>query len=284
MSPSPTITVLMAVYNGERYLRQAMDSILRQSWTDFEFLIINDGSTDSTGEILESYQDKRLCVIHTPNQGLTKALRLGIDQARGEFVARMDADDISLPHRLALQRDYMYRHEDAVVIHGLVDCVDGSGRVIKRKVGNADPDLVTRWFLLWQNRLYHSTAMIRKQALNRYSINYRTQFRRSQDYDLWCSLSQLGAIVAVPEAVVLHRVHPKSISHKKRKGHLEDVAQIIRDNWSRYGITISKETAYELTLISEQTAIHPWVPSYGHLSHSLADLFDTARKVFCRKI
>jgi glycosyltransferase involved in cell wall biosynthesis len=283
MVAKPTISVLMAVYNGERYLRQAVDSVLAQTWEDFEFIIVNDGSTDSTPEILESYNDKRILVTHTPNQGLTRALSLGVKLARGEFLARMDADDISLPDRLNLQKEFMDRHPGAVVVHGLVDRIDGFGRTIMRKAGNAHPDLVTRWYLVWQNHLYHSTAMIRKDIMDRYGINYRIQLRRTQDYDLWCKLSHLGGIVAVPRVILCHRIHPQSISHRMMRGHVNDVASCIRENWKRYGIFIPQETASELALISNQTMVHPLTLHYHSLYSSLLDLFDTIRQRFVRK-
>lgn len=283
MSVNPTITVLMAVYNGERYLRQAVDSILAQTWEDFEFIIVNDGSTDSTPEILESYTDKRILVTHTPNQGLTRALSLGVKLARGEFLARMDADDISLPHRLALQKQYMDRYSSAVMVHGLVDRIDSSGRTIMRKAGNEDPDLVTRWYLVWQNRIYHSTAMIRKEILDRNGLNYRIQLRRTQDYDLWCKLSHLGGIVAVPQVIVCHRIHTQSISHRLMRGHVNDFASSIRENWKRYGVFISQETASELAVISNQTMVHPLTPHYHSLYSSILDLFDTIRQRFVKK-
>ncbi|MCP8319033.1 MAG: glycosyltransferase, partial [Candidatus Methylarchaceae archaeon HK01B] len=128
---SPKITILMSVYNGEKYLREAIDSILNQTFKDFEFLIINDGSTDRTVEILRSYHDSRIKIItNEKNMGLTKSLNKGLKIARSEYVARMDADDISYPRRLEVQYEYMKKNPDVGIVGSWNDVIDDKGNTI----------------------------------------------------------------------------------------------------------------------------------------------------------
>src|SRR4051812_26679567 len=126
MAASPTVSVLMAVYNGEQYLREAVNSILSQTFKDFEFIIIDDGSTDRSPELLASYAraDSRVKLISRPNKGLTKSLNEGLHAARGEFVARMDGDDISLPERFERQVSYLREHPEVVLVGSRVEFID----------------------------------------------------------------------------------------------------------------------------------------------------------------
>jgi len=129
----PKVTVLMPVYNGERYLNEAVDSILGQTFTDFEFLIIDDASTDKTPEILRSYDDPRIRVVtNEENLGLSKSLNKGLALARGEFIARMDADDVSYPYRLQVQHEFMTQHPGAGVIGSWAEYIDRKGEIVHR--------------------------------------------------------------------------------------------------------------------------------------------------------
>src|SRR5262245_23685731 len=125
----PRVTVLMAVYNGERYLAEAIDGILQQVWRDFEFLIVNDGSTDSSVEILQRYadQDSRIRLVMRENRGLTRSLHDGVLEAKGKLIARMDADDVSLPERLSRQVAAFDRDPKLVVCGSAHDCIDQNG-------------------------------------------------------------------------------------------------------------------------------------------------------------
>ena len=127
---SPIVSVVMSVLNGERFLREAVESILDQSLREFEFIIINDGSTDFSGSILDSYQhkDPRLRVVHQENMGLVESLNRGCGLARGKYIARMDADDIAIQDRLRWQADFMETHPEVGVVGGAVEVIDTTGR------------------------------------------------------------------------------------------------------------------------------------------------------------
>ena len=131
MLVNPIVTVLMSVYNGERYLNEAIDSILAQTFTDFEFLIIDDASTDSTPKILHSYDDPRIRIVtNEENLGLTKSLNKGLALAQGEYIARMDADDISLPERLMMQLNFLIDNKTVPLVGSGAIMIDEDGKSI----------------------------------------------------------------------------------------------------------------------------------------------------------
>lgn len=127
---SPKVSVVMSVYNGEKYLPETIDSILNQTFKDFEFIIINDGSTDKTAKILTSYDDPRIRIFNQENMGLTKSLNRAISLAKGEYIARMDADDISYPERLKKQVDYLNKNPDIGLVGSKYIRIDKRGRKI----------------------------------------------------------------------------------------------------------------------------------------------------------
>ena len=185
---SPKVTVLMSVYNGEEYLREAIESILNQTFEDFEFLIINDGSTDSSRDIVLSYRDPRAKLIDNEvNIGLTRSLNRGLELARGEYIARMDADDVSLAERLEKQVSYLETRPEIGVLGTWVKYIDGYGRSIKEMHPPMGPDLI-KWSLLFGNRLVHSSVMIQSAILEQVGT-YSNEMIVAQDYDLWVRVS-----------------------------------------------------------------------------------------------
>lgn len=215
MASNPKVTVLMSVYNGEKYLRQAIDSILAQTHSDFEFVIYDDCSTDSSAEIIASYRDKRIVFRRNKtNQGLTKNLAEGVALARGEYIARMDADDISMPERLERQVAWMDAHPEVTIL--------GSRVMYFTKDGNSgvtnDPldDETIKAILLVSFTMLHPTIMIRKADLVDKGVNYDSSFRYSQDHALYfeCILRHLK-FANHPEPLLRMRSHGESISKAK---------------------------------------------------------------------
>lgn len=186
---SPKVTVLMSVYNGEIYLHDAIDSILNQTFTDFEFLIINDCSTDRTAEILQSYNDPRIKIINNEkNIGLTKSLNKGLKIARGEYIARQDADDVSAPDRLKKEIDFLRAHRDYAVVGTFVKVLNEDSEVILLPVSLIE-DAPIRDFFKRSNCLTHGSTMLRKKCLLDVGF-YDESIARAQDYDLWLRLSE----------------------------------------------------------------------------------------------
>lgn len=200
---APTVTVLMGVFNGLPRMEPAIRSIQCQSATDFEFLIIDDGSTDGSDRVARRYaeSDPRIRLIRNEmNQGLGAALNRGVQEARGGFIARMDADDVSVPERLKKQLNYFQAHPatDVVGSYALDVTTDGSP-LRERRVPTAHERISE---LVWSNPFVHSTVMFRRESILRVG-SYSAALRRRQDYDLWFRCVHAGLTLAnIPEPLV----------------------------------------------------------------------------------
>ncbi|VAX34857.1 Glycosyl transferase, group 2 family protein [hydrothermal vent metagenome] len=185
----PKVTVLMPVYNGEQYLRLAIDSILKQTFKDFEFLIINDGSIDSTRDIILSYGDSRVQLIdNEKNIGLTRSLNKGLKLAKGEYIARQDADDISDLERLNCQVEYLYQNKEVVLVGTGRASIDSNGKEIQIVKVFEGHDSI-RKELMHGNCFSHGSVMFRKIILNTVGF-YREKCKYTEDYDYWCRISE----------------------------------------------------------------------------------------------
>lgn len=240
----PKISVIMAVYNGERYLCQAVESIIDQTFSDFEFIIVDDGSTDGTWDILTEYanRDQRIVLVsNKENIGLTKSLNKGLALAQGEYVARQDADDVSLPKRFEKQVELLDKQPEVVLISCDIELINAEGCFVGKHQRACDPDLVA-WYLLFHNRLAgHSQVMFRqKSAMN--LGGYSEIYRCSQDYELWCRLVKVGKIAILPEVLLQQRIHRKSISAEKK---LEQEAYTLIQVRQNIGQLIGEEIRLE---------------------------------------
>ena len=220
---SPTVTVLMCVYNGERYLREAIKSVLSQTFTDFEFLIVDDASTDSTWEILQEYEtrDPRIRLVRNPNNiGLTKSLNKGLEAARGQYIARMDADDISLAERLEKQINFLEDNLDVGGIGSAVRPIGSSG-----EIGDVWTFPEKHSFIKWSlcffyNPIVHPTVMVRRNILRQVG-GYNEEMTVSQDYELWSRLVHLTDLANLPDVLLMLRKHEANITSK----HIQEQQQ-----------------------------------------------------------
>jgi len=202
----PTVSVVMGVYNGERYLDACIESMLAQEWRDFEFIIIDDGSTDGTGSILARYQaqDPRIGVYTQANRGHAASLNTGCALARGRYIARLDADDIALPDRLGRQVDFLEDNPAVALVGGAVWLIDSQGRCLGTgmlTVGAAQ----IREQLKQSCCIYHSTIMMRKAAFDAVG-GYRVPFEDAEDMDLFLRMSERYALETLAEPVGLYRI------------------------------------------------------------------------------
>lgn len=211
-SLNPRVSVLMPVYNAETYLREAIDSILCQSFKDFEFVIINDGSTDSSVEIIESYIDDRIKLIHNAsNVGLIKTLNIGLEVCKGEYIVRMDSDDISLPTRIALQVGFM---DSNPAIGVLGSWFEDFGEHIEPKIVKyATSDSEIRIRHLYQTHIAHPTAVIRTNLIHKYGLKFDPEYVYGEDYHFWVKVSANCKLSNYPEVLVKKRDHPKNITN-----------------------------------------------------------------------
>ncbi|PSO52181.1 MAG: glycosyl transferase family 2 [Cyanobacteria bacterium QH_8_48_120] len=217
MSQKTTVSVAMSVYNSERYVAQAIESVLAQTFRDFEFLIIDDGSTDASLKILEVYaaQDKRIRLTSRKNRGISQTRNEMLNQAQGEYVAVMDADDVALPERFALQVEFLERNPDVVCVGGAHELIDEKGRLLTcLKLPESDAEIQQK-ALAGHCSISHPCAMIRRASLSKVG-GYDETMPMAIDLDLWLRLGEVGKLANLKDAVLKYRLHTNSISEQNR--------------------------------------------------------------------
>lgn len=216
----PLVTVLMSVYNGARYLPEAVASILNQTFEDFEFVIVNDGSTDGTRFYLLSIPDPRVRIVQNPqNLGLAASLNRGLDRARGRFIARMDADDVAAPERLERQVAFLRRNPKVGVLGTGRLMIDPQGRALSL-ARPAVTNLAVRWKLLLGNPFAHPSVMVRRDLLDAHKLRYDETFRTAQDYELWTRLLPLTRGANLDEPLLYYRLREDRTSQTRRSEQL----------------------------------------------------------------
>src|SRR5688572_14004177 len=206
------ITVVMSVYNGERFLGDAIESMLSQSWTDFQLLIIDDGSTDDTPAIIASYRDPRVRTVrHAENVGLAASLNEGVERASGRYIARMDADDISLPDRLARQIEFMNAHPEVGACGAWVEVMGGGPRQ-RWEYPAAHDGIHAR--LLFDCSMAHPTVMFHRGHLRKARLSYDSSYPCAQDYDLWCRAARRLVLANLQEVLLVRRLHDAQVGRR----------------------------------------------------------------------
>jgi glycosyltransferase involved in cell wall biosynthesis len=207
----PKISVLMPVYNCELYINEAVDSILSQTFEDFEFLIIDDASTDETVSIIKSYNDARIQLIEKPsNTGYTNSLNFGLSIAKGEYIARMDGDDISLQERFAKQVAALDANPSLLLCGSAISII---GTTVTHFFPEKHEDIKVR--LLKGNCIAHPSVMYRKEIVNFFSTVYDKLKEPAEDYDLWCKLIAVGKLHNLQEVLLCYRIHDSQVSNTK---------------------------------------------------------------------
>lgn len=233
-----TVSVVMPVYNGEDYLREAIDSILNQTFTDFEFIIINDGSTDNTKDIVLSYSDSRIVFLENEyNSGIVVTLNKGLDYAKGKYIARMDADDIALPERFEKQVDYMEKHKDIGAL-GTGTRIFGEDIETRDTHSTINSDKL-KAELLFSTCMCHPSVMIRKSVLDLHHIRYDTQYRGAEDYELWWQIAMVSKIMTIPDVLHCYRIHPNQITQKKDRDYQMLLLRMLDLRMDTLGISLS---------------------------------------------
>lgn len=228
----------MSVYNGERYLNEAVRSILGQTCEDFEFLIVDDGSTDKSMAILELLrrEDRRIHVFHQENAGPAAARNLGFRQARGEYVAVMDADDVADPTRLEKQAVYLDAHPECLAVGCRLRFIDPDGELIAEEQERATAhEEIERVMFRGLGGIPNPGAMIRRSILQELN-GYREDFPSSEDLDLWLRIGERGKLANLPEILLSYRLHPNSLGTRKH-GILNEMAErAVREAYGRRGL------------------------------------------------
>ena len=210
---NPLISIILPVYNAQDYLYEAINSIISQTFTNFELLAINDGSTDGSINILKSFQDKRIRILNNDsNLGLIYSLNRGIHEAKGEFIARMDADDIADPNRLKIQLNYLFQHPDTIVVGTNMELINESGNSIGfREYPERHSDIIAT--LMNHSPFCHPSVMFKKSVVLEVG-GYREAFKACEDYDLWLRLRDKGQFANIQENLLKYRIHSEQVTQR----------------------------------------------------------------------
>ncbi len=219
----------MSVYNGAQYLQKSLNSVLQQTYKDFEFIIVNDASTDETSAILNqiAHKEPRIEIINNEeNLGLTNSLNKGLAIAKGEYIARMDADDISLPNRLHTQVNFLEQSPEVGLIGSAYHIIDKDDNFVTT---NQEPLSHTElaWKLHFRNAFCHSSVMFRKKVLNIVGL-YNPDYRQTQDYELWARIARVSVVKNTSEPLIKFRQHGSSITQTqtlKQQRNAENVSK-----------------------------------------------------------
>lgn len=209
------VSVVMSVYNDENYISEAIDSILNQSFKEFEFIIINDGSTDRTLKILKEYEkkDSRVVLINQENKGLTKSLNIGIKKAKGGYIARMDSDDISHPQRLQKQIKFLKLNKEYALVGTNIEKIDKDAKHIEFNTTKYNNEEIQKTLSI-RNCFAHGSVMIKRELVGE-ELYYDEAFRYAQDYRLWTKIAKKFKVANLKEPLYKLRIHNNSISQEK---------------------------------------------------------------------
>lgn len=255
---NPKVSVLMPIYNGGRYLRLAIDSILEQSLSDFEIIAVNDSSTDDSRDIVLSYSDPRVRLIDNPrNLGQTGSLQVALEAARGEYIARQDQDDVSLPERFAKQVAYFAQCSDIGVLGTSYCVINELTQVVDGTAAAYSPETVSEmaWRLLWTDRLVDSSVMARRAVAVKVG-GYNRAYRYAQDYDLWLRMSFEVGVARLTDVLLQLRIHGLNASNMFAEAQEREAHEILRDTLTRF-VPISLEDAARVWRVDTLEQSHP---------------------------
>jgi glycosyltransferase involved in cell wall biosynthesis len=233
----PAISVLMPVYNCEKYLAEAVRSILGQTFADFELIIVNDGSTDGSLRVLQQFaeHDKRIRIIDRPNTGITPALNEMIEASRGQYLARMDADDISVPERFAKQKAFLDANPDCVIVGSRVMLMDPYGSPVAESGHQLQHEQIEHELLTQSGwAMVHPSVMMRRGAVVKIG-GYDARWKHCEDHDLFLRMTEVGQAANLPEVLLWYRRHYASINYNKAAEQAAQKEALLREAHQRRG-------------------------------------------------
>jgi glycosyltransferase involved in cell wall biosynthesis len=281
---NPKISVIMPVYNSSQFLRAAIESILNQTMSDYEFIIINDGSNDESVEIISEYErkDARICFINNKeNSGLIDVLNQGISVSTGDYIARMDADDISLPQRFKVQSQFLDTHPEVGVVGSNVHFIDSSGRRISNFINNPRLPQTTnqiKWSLCFSCCLIHPTIMMRQELVKKVG-GYNKQAKHAEDYDLWERMSVITNYYNLSQKYLLLRKHEKNVTvlHMDTTlGNSQKISQKLLSNYLGYEVTNDEIAIFW----NQEPSNNPTAPQIINIFENLLKVFITDNHLF----
>jgi glycosyltransferase involved in cell wall biosynthesis len=261
---APTVSVMMPVYNTKRYVAEAVESILAQTFTDFEFLIVDDGSSDGSLGILERYaaRDSRIRLACLPHRGIVAARNHALGLATGEFCAVMDSDDVALPERFSRQVEYLRDHPDVICLGTGYISIDEKGRPISNLRVVTDETEIQEHLLSGVCPIRQPSVMMRRAAVE--SVRgYREEFSTAEDPDLWLRLGEIGLVVNLPDVLIKYRVHFQSVSSLHQQLQLERARNATRQAWVRRGLPERPLKTQEYRPREDRSSKHSFYLKYG---------------------
>jgi glycosyltransferase involved in cell wall biosynthesis len=223
------VSVLTSVYNAGKYLDEAIQSILNQTFSDFEFIIINDASTDDSADYLAQLNDPRIKLIHNEtNMGLTRSLNIGLQHVTTEYVARMDADDVASPERLERQVGFLDRHLDYILVGSSYRLINAQSQVIQTFVKPID-HVELMWLFHTRTALEHGSVTFRYNTQSQPRVYYNEIYRTAQDYDFWLQLLKIGKGAITPELFLDYRKHSDNVTSTLSKQQITNLKNIAKD-------------------------------------------------------
>ena len=279
---TPRVSVLMAVYNGGKYVKQSVESVLTQDMTDLEFVIVDDNSTDDTRAIVEAFGDARVRMVRNErNMGQTRSLNRALSMATAPLVARIDADDAYLPGKLSRQLAFMDSHPEVVVCGTWAEKIDAEGQVFGLYAPPIDRNDI-RFAILHGVPLCHVSVMMRRELVLAHG-GYDGQFPYAADFDLWSRLFRCGMVLAnIPDVLMQYRQFEASLGAVQKVGPAgHEAARIIEENFrSLTGVPISTEIARSIALL--------YFPAAELTAAQVADAYDAlgraAREIYGRRV
>lgn len=253
------ISVILPVYNAEEFVSKAIESILSQSYTNFEFIIINDGSTDSSLDIIKNFDDERIILLDRGNKGLIESLNEGLDICKGDYIARMDADDISHPKRFERQLSAFQEDKELVLCSGGIVAFSDNEFQKKRYYPLEDADLRSEF--IYNSSIVHPLSMFDANKVKANGLKFESEFKYCEDYKFFYELSKLGRIKNLPYFLLRYRMHhlsQTSVGTKNKKDRFIKISRIHAQILKEIGLILSPDQMklhYMLSLSSEISII-----------------------------
>jgi glycosyltransferase involved in cell wall biosynthesis len=256
----PPLSVLMPVYNAEKFLAKALESILNQTFTDFEFIIINDGSADRSLQILQRHaqQDNRIRLINRENRGLVNTLNEGIQLAKSSYIARMDADDVSYRRRLQKQFTYLQSHPECVALGTKTQLIDEDGDPLILFSTYTTHNEIDQAHLQGKGgAIAHPAVMFRKEIVAAVG-GYRAEFIHAEDLDLWLRMAEHGELCNLPELLLDYRQHLQSVGHIFRDAQIDSTYKAIKEAYARRGYSSACAIEIDKTECNKNQLLLKW--------------------------
>ena len=240
MAP-PAVSVLMPVYNAGPYLAEAVESVLGQTFADFELVVVDDGSTDDSPAVLARYAaDRRMTVARQPNAGITAARLALVGRAAAPLIAMMDADDVARPDRLAVQVEYLRANPDVVLVGSRYGYIDGAGNRLGAPAVPTDHADIDAWHMSGRGCVVHQSTVVFRRAAYDQAGGYSADFPQAEDFDLWLRLAERGRLAVVEPELVQYRIHAASAVRRDPGGYDRAMGRAVRAAVVRRGYDLGR--------------------------------------------